>query len=111
LDDDDDNNMDMPDKNIDIHIEKSDVPQPVLVESFSARGRDYENALYNARGTTLPVYTGWKCAEIQPPARKTTRQIMARATPAPNIKDTAQFKVSYRSPVRPIYPRYQRLRL
>jgi hypothetical protein len=52
LDDDDDNNMDMPDKNIDIYIEKSDVPQPVLVESFSARGRDYENALYNARGTT-----------------------------------------------------------
>jgi phage shock protein PspC (stress-responsive transcriptional regulator) len=52
LDDDDDNNMDMPDKNIDIYIEKSDVAQPVLVESFSARGRDYEDALYNARGTT-----------------------------------------------------------
>jgi phage shock protein PspC (stress-responsive transcriptional regulator) len=51
LDDDDDNNMDMPDKNIEIHIEKSDVAQPVLVESFSARGSDYEDALYNARGT------------------------------------------------------------
>ncbi|OOQ60519.1 PspC domain-containing protein [Mucilaginibacter pedocola] len=50
LDDDDDNNMDMPDKNIDIYIEKADVPQPVLVESFSARGRDYEEALLNARG-------------------------------------------------------------
>ncbi|RWY52473.1 PspC domain-containing protein [Mucilaginibacter gilvus] len=50
LDDDDDNNMDMPNKNIDIYIEKSDVSQPVLVESFSARGRDYEDALSNARG-------------------------------------------------------------
>jgi phage shock protein PspC (stress-responsive transcriptional regulator) len=52
LDDDEDNNMDMPDKNIDIYIEKSDVPQPVLVESFSARGSDYQDALFNARGTT-----------------------------------------------------------
>jgi hypothetical protein len=52
LDDDDDNNMDMPDKNIDIYIEKSDVPQPVLIESFSARGSDYQDALFNARGTT-----------------------------------------------------------
>jgi phage shock protein PspC (stress-responsive transcriptional regulator) len=52
LDDDEDNNMDMPDKKIDIYIEKSDIPQPVLVESFSARGRDYEDALFNARGTT-----------------------------------------------------------
>ncbi|MGY4538923.1 phage shock protein PspC (stress-responsive transcriptional regulator) [Mucilaginibacter sp. UYNi724] len=51
LDDDDDNNMDMPDKNIDITIEKSDVVEPVLVESFSARGSDYQEALYNARGT------------------------------------------------------------
>ncbi|QHS54993.1 PspC domain-containing protein [Mucilaginibacter sp. 14171R-50] len=52
LDDDEDNDMDMPDKNIDIFIEKSDVPQPVLVESFSARGSDYEEALSNARGTS-----------------------------------------------------------
>jgi phage shock protein PspC (stress-responsive transcriptional regulator) len=52
LDDDEDNNMDMPDKNIDIYIEKSDVAQPVLVESFSARGSDYDDALFNARGTT-----------------------------------------------------------
>jgi hypothetical protein len=37
--------MDMPDKNIDVYIEKSDVPQPVLVESFSARGNDYDDAL------------------------------------------------------------------
>jgi phage shock protein PspC (stress-responsive transcriptional regulator) len=51
LDDDDDNDMDLPDKGIDIYVEKSDVAQPVLVESFSARGSDYEDALYNARGT------------------------------------------------------------
>jgi phage shock protein PspC (stress-responsive transcriptional regulator) len=51
LDDDEDNNMDMPDKNIELFVEKSDVPQPVLVESFSARGSDYQEALYNARGT------------------------------------------------------------
>lgn len=49
LDDDDDNASNMPDKNIDIRIEKSDVAQPVLVESFSARGRNYEDALSNAR--------------------------------------------------------------
>ncbi|TSD64668.1 PspC domain-containing protein [Inquilinus sp. KBS0705] len=52
LDNDDDSNMDMPDRNIDLYIEKSDVAQPVLVESFSARGSDYEDALFNARGTT-----------------------------------------------------------
>lgn len=52
LDDDEDNNMDMPDKNIEIYVEKSDVAQPVLVESFSARGATYEDALLNARGTT-----------------------------------------------------------
>jgi phage shock protein PspC (stress-responsive transcriptional regulator) len=50
LDDDDEDNMDMPNKNIDIYIEKADVAQPVLVESFSARGRDYQEALSNARG-------------------------------------------------------------
>jgi len=49
LDNDEDNNMDMPDKNIDIDIEKSDVSQPVLVESFSARGRNEDDALFNAR--------------------------------------------------------------
>ncbi|MBD1393476.1 PspC domain-containing protein [Mucilaginibacter glaciei] len=59
LDDDEDNNQDMPDKNIEIYVEKSDVSQPVLVESFSARGSDYEDALLNARGTTYQfVQTG-----------------------------------------------------
>nr|WP_067056631.1 PspC domain-containing protein [Mucilaginibacter sp. L294] len=51
LDDDEDNNSDMPDKNIEIYVEKSDIAQPVLIESFSARGSDDQEALYNARGT------------------------------------------------------------
>jgi phage shock protein PspC (stress-responsive transcriptional regulator) len=34
---------------VNINVEKSDVPQPVLVESFIARGRDDEDALINAR--------------------------------------------------------------
>jgi phage shock protein PspC (stress-responsive transcriptional regulator) len=42
------NNMDSPD-NVRIDVEKSDVPQPVLIESFTARGRDDEDALINAR--------------------------------------------------------------
>jgi phage shock protein PspC (stress-responsive transcriptional regulator) len=40
--------MDSPD-NVYIDIEKSDIPQPVLIESFTARGRDDEDALINAR--------------------------------------------------------------
>jgi phage shock protein PspC (stress-responsive transcriptional regulator) len=32
-----------------IDIEKSDVPQPILIESFTARGRTDEDALINAR--------------------------------------------------------------
>jgi phage shock protein PspC (stress-responsive transcriptional regulator) len=42
------NNMDSPD-NVRIDVEKSDVPQPILIESFTARGRDDEDALINAR--------------------------------------------------------------
>jgi len=38
-------------RNVTITIERSDVPQPVLVESFSARGRNYADALMNARNT------------------------------------------------------------
>jgi phage shock protein PspC (stress-responsive transcriptional regulator) len=37
--------------NMSIHIEKSDVAKPVLVETFSAKGRQYEDALLNARHT------------------------------------------------------------
>ncbi|MBK0379920.1 PspC domain-containing protein [Mucilaginibacter segetis] len=51
LDDDDDDNMDSP-GNISIDIEKSDVAGPVLVEAFSARGRNYDDALFNARSAT-----------------------------------------------------------
>jgi phage shock protein PspC (stress-responsive transcriptional regulator) len=34
-----------------LNIEKSDVNQPVMIETFKARGRDYDEALYNARNT------------------------------------------------------------
>jgi phage shock protein PspC (stress-responsive transcriptional regulator) len=37
---------------IDIYIERSDVLQPVLEETFSARGNTYADALMNARNTT-----------------------------------------------------------
>jgi phage shock protein PspC (stress-responsive transcriptional regulator) len=49
--DDNEDNFETPD-NVNISIEKSDVNQPVLVESFSARGFDYGNALINAQNTT-----------------------------------------------------------
>jgi phage shock protein PspC (stress-responsive transcriptional regulator) len=50
LDDDFNGNdeMDGPSR-VSIDIEKSDVPQPILVESFTARGRDYEDALTNTK--------------------------------------------------------------
>ncbi len=38
-----------PGNRVQIYIERADVPTPVLVESFSARGRSYEEALLNAR--------------------------------------------------------------
>lgn len=38
--------------NLSIRIEKSDVSQPVLVETFRAKGRRYEDALLNARNTS-----------------------------------------------------------
>jgi len=37
---------------VEIHIEKGDVAYPVLEESFSARGLDYDDALLNARNTS-----------------------------------------------------------
>ncbi|QKJ32162.1 PspC domain-containing protein [Mucilaginibacter mali] len=52
LDDENDFNDEMEDnglRNVAITIERSDVPQPVLVESFSARGRTKVDALLNAR--------------------------------------------------------------
>ncbi len=56
LDDDDDYNGGSDDgdnepRSVTISIERSDVPQPVLIESFSARGHDYADALMNARNT------------------------------------------------------------
>jgi hypothetical protein len=38
-------------QNMHINIERSDVAQPVLVQTFRAKGSSYENALFNARGT------------------------------------------------------------
>jgi phage shock protein PspC (stress-responsive transcriptional regulator) len=38
-------------RNVHLNIEKSDINQPVLVESFRARGSDYDDALINARNT------------------------------------------------------------
>ncbi len=51
-DNDDDNNHYNVPQNVHINIEKSDVAQPVLVESFTARGSSYQTALRNARNTT-----------------------------------------------------------
>ena len=39
-------------RSVTINIEKSDVPAPVLEESFSANGGNYEDALFNARNTS-----------------------------------------------------------
>ncbi len=49
--DNDDDDIDHELNNVNLSIERSDVNQPVLVESFSARGRNYDDALYNARNT------------------------------------------------------------
>lgn len=45
------NDMDSPD-NVHIDVERSDVAQPVLIESFTARGRNDEDALINARNVS-----------------------------------------------------------
>jgi len=39
-------------ENVSIRVEKSDVSQPVLVETFHSQGRRYEDALLNARNTS-----------------------------------------------------------
>jgi phage shock protein PspC (stress-responsive transcriptional regulator) len=38
-------------RNVSISIEKSDVAQPVLVQTYRSKGSSYENALFNARAT------------------------------------------------------------
>lgn len=52
----DDDFEEMEPNNLSINIERSDVSQPVLVESFHAKGRRYEDALFNARNTRY-IYT------------------------------------------------------
>jgi hypothetical protein len=42
--------------NVTINFEKSDIPQPEVIETFSAQGRDYEDALLNARNTRYNIY-------------------------------------------------------
>lgn len=37
--------------NVSIRIEKSDVDYPVLVQTYRSKGSNYDNALFNARGT------------------------------------------------------------
>ena len=50
-DDNDEDDLESP-GNVRITVERSDVAQPVLTESFSARGYDYADALQNAQNTT-----------------------------------------------------------
>ncbi len=50
--DDDENGINNEPRNVTINIEKSDVKQPVLEESFRANGRDFYDALSNARNTS-----------------------------------------------------------
>jgi phage shock protein PspC (stress-responsive transcriptional regulator) len=38
-------------RNVHINIEKSEINQPVLIESYRAKGRNYDDALFNARST------------------------------------------------------------
>ncbi len=38
-------------RHVHINFEKSDVSQPVLIESYRAKGRNYDDALFNARNT------------------------------------------------------------
>jgi translation initiation factor 2 beta subunit (eIF-2beta)/eIF-5 len=48
---DDGDNFDDFQRNISINIVKSDVSQPVLIETFRAKGSRYDDALINARNT------------------------------------------------------------
>ena len=47
--DDEDNDFDHFNQRIGLSIERSDIDQPVLVESYHARGRNYDDALANSR--------------------------------------------------------------
>lgn len=50
--DNDDDDLDTQNSSAYLTIERSEVTQPVLVESFSSRGGDYQDALNNARAVT-----------------------------------------------------------
>ncbi|MEO6524945.1 MAG: PspC domain-containing protein [Mucilaginibacter sp.] len=50
--DEDDNRHETRPQSVNIYIERSDVPQPVLVESFSARGYSKKQALANATNSS-----------------------------------------------------------
>lgn len=50
--DDDYNEFHAEPRSVRLYVEKSDVNQPVLEESYRANGANYETALYNARNTT-----------------------------------------------------------
>jgi phage shock protein PspC (stress-responsive transcriptional regulator) len=50
--DEDNNSFHNEPRSVTINIEKSDVKDAVLEESFSAKGSNYENALFNARNTS-----------------------------------------------------------
>jgi phage shock protein PspC (stress-responsive transcriptional regulator) len=50
--DDDNNSFHNDPQSVTIYVERSDVAQPVLEESFSAKGGNYEAALLNARNTS-----------------------------------------------------------
>ncbi|HTD40574.1 MAG TPA: hypothetical protein VK671_08135, partial [Mucilaginibacter sp.] len=47
--DDEDNDFDHYHRRIGLSIERSDIDQPVLIESYHARGRNYDDALSNSR--------------------------------------------------------------
>jgi phage shock protein PspC (stress-responsive transcriptional regulator) len=51
LTDNDHDDNDFESSNVRINIEKGDVPYPVLIEEFTARGRNYESALMHARNS------------------------------------------------------------
>lgn len=48
---DDEDRHEMEPRSVHIDIEKSDVPYPILVQEYSARGYDYDEALEHARNT------------------------------------------------------------
>jgi hypothetical protein len=72
------------------------VAQPVLVESFSARGSDYEDALYNARGTNYQFKQEGNVLKFNRRLEKRERQdtgVRRKATPY--LKIPLNYKSGY----------------